>query len=113
MEGHIGKSGDKIPGSYLHPLFYKYNLHQHTSLGSSNGKESAFNVGDLSSVPGLGSSPGEGRAWQPTPVFLPGEFHGQRNLVGYSTRGRKELDTAEQLAFTLFHFFQHTQKSCW
>ena len=25
-----------------------------------------------------------GRAWQPTPVFLPGEFHGQRSLVGYS-----------------------------
>jgi len=24
------------------------------------------------------------RAWQPTPVFLPGESHGQRSLVGYS-----------------------------
>ena len=24
------------------------------------------------------------RAWQPTPIFLPGEYHGQRNLVGYS-----------------------------
>ena len=30
--------------------------------------------------------------WQPTPVFLPGEFHGQRSLVGYSSWGRKELD---------------------
>ena len=27
--------------------------------------------------------PPEGRAWQPTPIFLPGEFHGQRSLVGY------------------------------
>ena len=27
--------------------------------------------------------------WQPTPVFLPGESHGQRSLVGYSPRGRK------------------------
>ena len=27
--------------------------------------------------------------WQPTPVFLPGEFHGQRSLVGYSPRGGK------------------------
>ena len=113
MEGHIGKSGDKISRSYLHPLFYKYNLHQHTSLGSSNGKESACNAGDLSTISGLGNSPREGRAWQPTPVFLHGEFQGQRNLVGYSTQGRKELDTAEQLAFSLFHFFQHTQKSCW
>ena len=33
----------------------------------------------------------------PTPVFLPGEFHGQRSLVGYSPCCREELDTAEQL----------------
>ena len=30
-----------------------------------------------------------------TPVFLPGEFHGQRSLVGYSPWGRKESDTTE------------------
>ena len=35
------------------------------------------------------------RAWQPTPVFLPRESHGQRNLVGYSSWIRKELDTTE------------------
>ena len=35
------------------------------------------------------------RNWQPTPVFLPGEFHGQRSLVDYSPLGCKELDTAE------------------
>jgi len=33
------------------------------------------------------------RAWQPTPVFWPGESHGQRSLVGYSPWGCKELDT--------------------
>ena len=34
------------------------------------------------------------RGWQPpTPVSLPGEFHGQRSLVGYSPYGHKELDT--------------------
>ena len=38
------------------------------------------------------------RAWQPTPVFLPGEFHGQRNLAGLSPWGHKELDTTEQLS---------------
>ena len=31
----------------------------------------------------------------PTPVFLPGEFHGQRSLAGYNPWGCKELDTAE------------------
>ena len=39
------------------------------------------------------------RKWQPTPVFLPGESHGLRSLVGYSPRGRKQLDTTEQLHF--------------
>ena len=37
------------------------------------------------------------RKWQPTPVFLPGESHGQRSLVGYSPWGCKESDTTEQL----------------
>ena len=36
-----------------------------------------------------------------TPVFFPGEFHGQRNLTGYSPWGCKESDTAEQLTLTL------------
>ena len=37
------------------------------------------------------------RKWQPTPVFLTGELHGQRILVGYSPGGCKELDMTEQL----------------
>ena len=32
------------------------------------------------------------RTWQPTPLFLPGEFHGQRSLVGYSPWGQKKSD---------------------
>ena len=32
---------------------------------------------------------------QPTPIFLPGESHGQRSLEGYSLWGRKESDTTE------------------
>ena len=35
------------------------------------------------------------RAWQPTPVFLPGEFHEQRSLEGYGPDGHKESDTFE------------------
>ena len=38
------------------------------------------------------------REWQPTPVFLPGQFHGQRSLTGYSSWGYKELDMTEQLS---------------
>ena len=40
------------------------------------------------------------RKWQPTPVLLPGESHGQRSLAGYSPWGRKELDMTEQLTHT-------------
>ena len=35
------------------------------------------------------------KKWQPTTVFLPEKFHGQRSLVGYTPWGHKELDTAE------------------
>ena len=49
------------------------------------------------------------RTWQPSPVFLPGEFHGQRNLAGYSPRSRKELDTTEQLTHTHTHTHRETQ----
>ena len=42
------------------------------------------------------------REWLHTPVFLPGKFHGQRSLEGYSPWGRKESDTTEQLTLSLF-----------
>ena len=38
------------------------------------------------------------KAWQPTSVSLPGKSNGHRSLVGYSSRGRKELDTTERLS---------------
>ena len=40
------------------------------------------------------------REWLPTPVFLPGEFHGQRSLADYSPWGCKELDRTEPLKHT-------------
>ena len=43
------------------------------------------NTKDVSSIPG------SKRKWQPTPVFLPGESHGQRTLVGYSLWGRRRV----------------------
>ena len=42
-----------------------------------------------------------GREWLPTPVFLPGELHGQRSLVGYSPWYHKESDMTEQLTHFL------------
>ena len=39
------------------------------------------------------------RQWQPTPIFLPGESHGRRSLVGCSPWGLEESDLTEQLDF--------------
>ena len=41
------------------------------------------------------------RKWQPTPVFLPGEFYGERSLVGCSSCDCKESDTNERLTLSL------------
>ena len=66
--------------------------------GDSDGKESAYNAGDLGSIPGSRRSPGEGNGNQLQ--FLPGERHGQRSLVGYSPWGCKDLDTIEEVTNT-------------
>ena len=58
-------------------------------------KNSAANAED---VRDMGSIPGKipwRRAWQPIPIFLPGESHGQRSLVGCSPLGHKESDMTE------------------
>ena len=60
-------------------------------------KESACNAG---ATGGVGLIPGSGkipwrRKWQPTPVVLPGESHGQRSLAGCSLQGPTELDSTE------------------
>ena len=44
------------------------------------------------------------RKWQPTPIFLPGEFQGQRRLVGYNPWGRKESDTDTTEHYDNNHF---------
>ena len=65
-----------------------------------NGKESACQCRKPKKQ---GSSPWVGKVpwsekWQPTPVFLPGKFHGQRSLVGLQSMGYKELDMTEWLS---------------
>ena len=59
------------------------------------------NAGDVrgtDSIPGSGRSPG--KFWLPIPVFLPGEPHRQRSLVGYSPWGYKELDMNDGLTLS-------------
>ena len=73
----------------------------------SAAKESACNVGDLGSIPGLGASPDSDRRvpaelgqeshpqWQPTPVFLTGESQGWGSSMGCHLWGRTESDMTE------------------
>ena len=65
--------------------------------GASGKKNLPASVGDMrysGSIPGFGKILLR-RAWQPNLVFLPGESHGQRSLVGYDPWGCKELDMPE------------------
>ena len=64
--------------------------------GGSNGKTSAYNVGDPGLIPGCGRSPGEenGNPLQHSCLENP---QGQRNLMGYSPWGHKESDMTDQL----------------
>ena len=59
------------------------------------GKESVCNAGDVNLITGSGRFPWR-REWQPTPVFLPGESHGQRSLEGYGPWGLKEWARSER-----------------
>ena len=64
--------------------------------GGSDSKESTCNALDQEELMEKG--------WPPTPVFLPGEFCGQRSLEGYSLWGHKDLGTTEQLTLSHTHF---------
>ena len=70
----------------------------------------------LESFPASGSIPVRKehwrRKWQPTPVFLPAESHGQRSLVGYGSWGCEESDMTEQLTLSLsFPGGSHSKES--
>ena len=68
--------------------------------GRASGKEPAYQSRRLKRCwfdPWIRKIPW-GRKWQPTLVFLPGESHGQRSLVRYSTCSPKELDTMKRLS---------------
>ena len=56
-------------------------------------------------VQSLGWEDPRRRKWQPTPVLVPGESHGQGSLAGYSPGGHKELDLTEQITQTVMMHF--------
>ena len=74
--------------------------------GSSDGKESSCKA-DLGPIPGLGR-PLKRRKWQLTPVFLPGDYHRQRSLVGHSPMGSQRVGhNWETNTFAFLFFIKH------
>ena len=65
---------------------YDANMYLGDSQAALVVKNPLANAGNIRDTGSILSpeDPLEERAWQPTPVFFPGEFHGQRSLVGYS-----------------------------
>ena len=88
--------------------------------GGTDSKESACHVGGKGLIPGSGRFPWS-RKQQPAPIFLPGKFHGQRSLAGYSSWGRKESDMTDPVrtrahthmhSHMHMHTHTHTHTSC-
>ena len=67
--------------------------------GGTSGEEPACQCRRRGSDPWVSKIPWR-RAWQPTPVVLPGESHGQRSLADYSPQSRRESETTEALWHT-------------
>ena len=68
--------------------------------GGSDNKESACNVGDLTSIPVLGRCPGGGHS-SPFQYSCPENPHRQKSLVDYSPWGREQSDVTERLSAAL------------
>ena len=79
--------------------------------GGSCGKEPSCNAGDPGSTPGLGKSQGEGNG-NSLQCTCPGEFHGQRSLMGYSPWGHKESDVTERITLTLLGGSDGKESAC-
>ena len=90
-----------------------------TGLGlpwGSDGKESACSAGDLGVYRSLSVYHlwVQKIPWRPewllTAIFLPGEFHGQRNLAGYSPWSHEELGTTQRLTLSLLFTLNQFQE---
>ena len=85
--------------------------------GGSDSKKYAYNRGRPGFHPWFQKIPWR-KAWQPTAVFMPGEFHGQRSLMGYSPWDCKESNTTERIMLShyvviLFWPLKREHAFCW
>ena len=81
---HTETHADSVHNSVLRGCVWTSQV----ALAVKNPPAGRGDAGDADSIPWVGKTPWR-RAWQPTPVFLPGESHAQRSLAGCSPRGHK------------------------
>ena len=100
------------------PILFSCSICSPCSLpgfpGGSVVKKICLPVWEMQIRPWIGKIPWR-RKWQPTPVFLPGKFHGQRFLAGYSLWGRKSwtrLSNWTTISWTIYVSYVNTS-SLW
>ena len=102
--GHLGKT--LVKPHYAFPLPVSLETPCLGFPGGTNGKEPTCQCRRRKRFrfsPRVRKIPWR-KAWQPNPVFLPGDSHGQRNLLGYSPWGHKGSDTTEATKHALMYF---------
>ena len=77
-----------------------------------SGKEFACQAGDTRDMGLTQGREDSLRKWQPTPVFLPGQSHGQRSLAGYCPRGLEESDMTEHAREILLYRINKHLEAC-
>ena len=101
-----GKSKSKSKIVCVHGYILNMHKYMHIEgcLGGACCKKLSANAGDIRRGfdPWVRKNPWR-TAWQPPPVFIPGESHGQESLAGYSPQGQKESDTTEATWRTCTH----------
>ena len=103
----MGAEGNPVI-MYFHPLTLQIKAAQ-VVLEVKNQPANARRCKRPGFHPRVGKLPWR-RAWQPTPVFLSGESHGQRSLEGYSPQGCKELDMAVVTQHAYLHPLDETSE---
>ena len=92
-----------LPGPSVHGILLA-RVPKWVAMPFSRGSSQPRDPTQVSSIAGrfFNTEP-SGKPGLPTPIFLPGEFHGQRGLAGYNPWGHKELDTTERLTLSVFN----------
>ena len=93
-------------------FFFSWSILDLDFPGGSEYKESACQCKRRGFDPWVQKIPWR-RVWQPTPVFLPGEFHGKSSLAGYSPWGHRESDTTEWLTLSSMSTLSIFSCACW